>query len=163
MQNTKSLILRSPEADPLDMPASAASTGFPLLMAGKLTRFNVLSIEVVDAKSDKAPQGAKNIKIVVETAGDEKSADGDTLHKGYPVSSYIALWTSEDRTQKDINDSIGTFIQAVEGKATKTNIKAIRDTPEQFLGKPVDAKVSIKEDKSGKYGPSNSLRWHIPK
>ena len=154
-QNTQS-------ADPLDMPASQAETSFPLLQAGKVIRFNVLAIEMVDAKSEKAPPGSKNFKITVETTQDEKSTDGEVLHKGYPVTTYISAWPSEDRTMKKVNDSIGAFIQAVEGKNTKTNNKALRDTPEQFLGKPVDAKVRIKEDKTGQYGPSNSLRFIIP-
>jgi hypothetical protein len=144
------------------MPASEANTDFPLLKGNKIYRFSVKSVETVDAKKPDAPQGAQNLKIGLSTTKDELDINDNVLHSGFPVTKYIPLYASGDRTAKDIQRDVGTFIKAVEGKNSTTLLSAVRETPEQFEGKLVDGKVTVQQDKTGQYGDSNGVRFIIP-
>lgn len=166
MQN-KSLILRSPDEDPLAMPAGSVNTDYPLLKSGGIVRFEVQKMELVDAKSEEAPEGAKNLKISLATAGEERSMSGEVLHKGHVTSKYIPLYESGKYTKEDMRRNVATFIQAIYGKegAKAVPMAAVRDEnkyEELFIGRPIDAKVGIQEDKTGAYGPSNTLRFIVP-
>ena len=154
----KSLILRSPEEDPLAMPAGSVDTSYPLLKGDKIYRFEISKLESVDAKKEGVPEGSQNLKISLATTQDERDTNGNVLHKGYVCTKYIPLYATGERTVADVRRDVATFIQAVEGRTSKTEMKAVRDNPDAFIGKPVDCKVGVSKGDSN-FGPSNTIRF----
>lgn len=157
------------EEDPLAMPGSVKETEFPLLKAGKIVRFQVKSIDLEDGKSEGAitytnetGKPAQNLKVVVTTEGEERSSTDEVIHKGFGVTTYMPLYASGKQTVAQVRGNILQFAFAVLGKNATVSPADVRDKPEMFIGKVVDAKVTISKDKSGKYGPRNNLRFVIP-
>ncbi len=161
--------LEAHEEDPLSMPGSIKETEYPLLKAGKIVRFLVSNIELEAAKSDGAVTYAnetgkepQNIKITVTTEGEERSSTDEVIHKGFGVTTYFPLFPSGKQTVAQVRGNILQFAFAVLGKNASVSPADVRDNPDLFKGKVVDAKVTISEDKTGKYGPRNNLRFVIP-
>jgi hypothetical protein len=161
------------EVDPLAMPASSAETGFPLLKPNKIYRLSVKSIDIVESENANLPPGSRNAKITLATTKEEVDTKDNTLYPGFPLTTYIQLYTHKGyttddgrsvkpRTVDDLRRDVGTFIKAVEGKTSATPLAVFRDNPDAFVGKLADCKVGISVDKSGKYGDSNSVRFVIP-
>lgn len=148
------------EVDPLDMPGSSKETDYPVLKGGKIYRVSVRSIDLVDAKKEGAPAGAKNVLIKVATTQDELSTGDETLHAGFTVSKYIPIYASGERTMANVRKDLLTFIHAVEGKDSKAEPSTVYKTPDRYLNKPVDVKITTKDDPT--YGLQNSLRFVIP-
>lgn len=157
------------DADPLAMPGSVKETEYPLLKSGKIVRFLVSNIEIEEAKSEGAVAYAnetgkvpQNVKVTVTTENEERSSTDEVIHKGFGVTTYFPLYPSGKQTVAQVRGNILQFCFAVLGKNASVSPADLRDNPDLFKGKVVDAKVTIQEDKTGKYGPRNNLRFVIP-
>lgn len=162
-------ILLSPDAaasadvDPLATPSGDNKLEYPLLKPDKIYRFNIVSAELVDAKSQEAPEGAKNLLVKVATTKDEASTTDDTINSGFILSKYIPTFESGKYTMKSVKDNLDLLNQAVFGKETKVTARQLIDKPDMLVGRPVDARVGINKDKTGQYNDSNTIRFVVPK
>ena len=150
------------EADILALPSGDNKLEYPLLKPDKIYRFTIKSAELVDAKSDKAPEGGQNLTIKLATSKDEMSTKDEVLHAGYVITKYIPTYAIEKRGMQRVKDDLDTINQAVFGKSTKLSARDLLNDPSKIVGKPIDGKVGINVDKSGQFSDSNTVRFIVP-
>lgn len=149
------------EPDPLAMPAADANTDYPILQGDKIYRFKVTKIELVESKSKDAPADAKNLCVYLTTTEESRDVNRNVIHPGFTLRKYIPMYAGGKRTKEDFIRDVATFVKAVDGKGSKIPLTEVRDKPDQFLGRPVEGKVSIQPEKDG-FPASNSVRFVIP-
>lgn len=145
-------ILRSPDAaDPL---SADVGEEVKYLLIKPDTRMNFLIVDVKKVTNDTT----QNEQLVLRNAteSDCQSTDGDTLYKGFNVTTRYNVKVTERVTAKRISEDIRTLCQAC-GIKGKTVAEVIAN-PSVLIGKIYSAKVGIAKNKNPQYSDSNSFR-----
>lgn len=144
-------ILLSPEVDPLSMDVGDKElTKYPLLPADRLLKFEIKSAEVVAAKAE----GRQNLKIVKSLLEESVSTDGDIIHPGFTITTYIPITPSEKLQARTIAGNIAKECQGVGLKGV--NGAQVIANPSMLVGKVGAYKTKINPEKDG-FPASNSL------
>lgn len=157
MQNYINPILRS--ADPLDVAGGGVDTSYPLIMDGKILKFEICEVNKSTKKDDpNVEMLVYKLKTVDETIG----VDRKPIYPGHKVTNRVVITPKGDRTMDMIVKDVAGIAQAVYGKKTDVKLRVIIDQPEQYLlGKMVYGKVGINKG-DGNFAPSNTVRLMAP-
>jgi hypothetical protein len=148
-------ILRSPEADPLAMPAGEVDTRFPRLLEGVYT----LAIRSPEVNEGKSNPDARLFTFKLETTQDGRDTDGNPLYKGFKWTHRINVAPVGDRTVEDIKKDMAVFLKSA--GMDKVTIRDVINNPSLVEGKLVKAKVTISKA-SGGFPESNNARFLPP-
>ncbi len=168
--NNRNNIILSPDAadgtliDPMEQLTSDVDTSYPLLPA-KLYTLLIAKVEKKAAK-EKLPDGSDNFQLVFsfQTMEAYNSTTGKPLPKGHTLTHYVGVTLKSETTVgdkvhraytvEDIKRNVASICQSA---GLVTTVKSMIDNPAQIQGKFVKANVSIDEDKTKKYPPSNRI------
>lgn len=146
MINYTNKLLRSPEADPLAMPAGEVDTRFPRLAPDKIYRMVIRSPEVAAAKSN---DQVNRLTFKLETTTEARDTEGGVLHAGFKFLHGINVTPSGERDANAVAKDCALLLKAVEGAATKTTARQLIDNPSIIADKVVDVKVGLQKAKDG--------------
>jgi len=156
--NTNKL-LRSPEADPLAMPAGEVDTRFPRLAPDKIYRMIIRSPEV---SASKANDQVNRLTFKLETTTEARDTEGGVLHVGFKINHGLNVTPSGERDVNAIAKDCALILKAVEGATTKTSPRQLIDNPGILADKVVDVKVGLQKAKDGFPESNRVVSFVIP-